>query len=184
MVYFNDRTFAAGRVPIREEVHKVYALPLPVRQTPEPSPPAEPVQVPQWAEGGTVFDWYNPNNNSFGPTLDSVKQTQLKQQHGASWNIDNVPNGTTSSRHGIQRNIEQADSGVPPAGGDKLHQTGVQKGIDTVKNHVQGYNDHPDTVILAGAKGIGKTLLRGIIQGAGRKSHEETEKILSYWGVV
>lgn len=108
MGYYDDRTFRAGKVPIRSEVRKIYALPLPVQQIPEESPPAEPVQVPQWAKSGTTFDWYNPQNNSFAQTPNAPNMHQLKQQVGARWNTDDSHDGI---RHTGPRESEQAKQG-------------------------------------------------------------------------
>jgi hypothetical protein len=88
MPFYNDRVFSAGKVPIRQEVRKVFALPLPIRQTPEVSPPAPPVEVPQWAENGITFDWFNPASNSFAPTPNFAVEQQLKRQAGVRSNID------------------------------------------------------------------------------------------------
>lgn len=113
MVYFNDRTFAAGRVPIKQPVHGLYALPLPCRQTPEESPPSEAVEVPQWAKSGTTFDFYNPLNNSFAPTPNAAVINQIKQQQGVRGHALDGREDLESSihRHAAALQHEEAERG-------------------------------------------------------------------------
>lgn len=130
MVFYNDKTFAAGKVPIRKEISKLLAFPLPVRQAPEPSTPAAPVEIPQWAASGTNWDFYNPISNSFAPTPNFAVLDQLKRQTGVTTNIDHR---TTTTSHVATRTGNYADVGAATKGKAKEKAPAAHPNVDAMK---------------------------------------------------
>lgn len=141
MVYYNDTLFRAGNAPIQRDLGKVLAFPLPVRQIPEPSPPAGQVEVPSWSGGGVQFSAFNPMSNSFAPVgapnnvVDQLKaQTHHTGIHvGAPVHVE--PHRPVFGPHEDDRNLlvrgaeKTYDAGASLLGGIGNIFQGVRRGL-------------------------------------------------------